>query len=184
MYGLVNRAIQDLVTNRFGLPTWEKVKRAAGVETEVFISNEGYPDEMTYRLVGAAVEVLGMSQHDVLVAFGEHWVLETAAKSYGPMLKAGGDTLKDFLCNLPNFHTRVAMIYPHLQPPRFECSDVTDVDLLLHYHTHRAGLTSFVIGLLHGLGTYFNCPCSSEVVARKDQGADHDIFRVSWAQPA
>lgn len=181
MYGLVNRAIQDLVTKRFSPETWEKIKRLAGVETEIFISNEGYPDEITYRLVGAAVEVLGLSQEEVLIAFGEHWVLETAAKSYGPMLRAGGDTLKDFLCNLPNFHTRVAMIYPHLEPPRFECSEVTNHGLLLHYYTHRPGLTAFVTGLLRGLGRYFDCPCESEVIARKDAGADHDIFRVRWA---
>jgi hypothetical protein len=180
MYGLVNKAIQDLITTRFGVETWEQIKQKAGVDTEVFISNDGYPDEITYQLVGASVEVLGLPAEQILIAFGEHWVVETAAKSYGPMMKAGGASLREFLVNLPNFHSRVFMIYPHLQPPRFECTDVTNEGLTLHYHTHRLGLTSFVTGLLQGLGTYYGTPCTSEVIARKDEGADHDVFAVSW----
>ena len=180
MYGLVNKAIQDLVVTRFGEDKWDAIRTKAGVDTEVFISNDGYPDEVTYQLVGAAVEVLGVPADQILIAFGEHWVLETAAKSYGPMMKAGGDSLRDFLVNLPNFHTRVAMIYPHLEPPRFECSDVTDDGLKLHYHTHRPGLTSFVTGLIQGLGKYYDTACSSEVIERKDEGADHDVFDVRW----
>lgn len=180
MYGLVNRAIQDLITSRFGEAKWDQIKQVSAVDTEVFISNEGYPDEITYRLVAAAVEVLGVPARQILIAFGEHWVLETAAKSYGPMMRSGGVSLKDFLVNLPNFHSRVAMIYPHLEPPRFECSDITDVGLILHYHTHRPGLTDFVTGLLQGLGKYYETPCTSEVIARKEEGHSHDVFAVRW----
>lgn len=180
MYGLVNKAIQDLVVSRFGEEKWEAIRTKAGVETEVFISNNGYPDEITYQLVGAAVEVLGLSAEQIFIAFGEHWILETAAKSYGPMMKAAGDSLREFLVNLPNFHTRVAMIYPHLEPPRFECTEVTEEGLHLHYHTHRPGLTDFVTGLIQGLGKYFDTPCSSEVIERKAEGADHDVFAIRW----
>lgn len=180
MYGLVNKAIEELVVTNFGEDKWDLIKAKAGVDVDVFISNEGYPDELTYKLVGAASEVLGAPAEDILVAFGEHWVLKTAAKSYGPMMKSGGATLKEFLVNLPNFHTRVAMIYPNLEPPRFQCTDVTDEGLHLHYHSHRPGLTSFVTGLLQGLGKLYETPCTSTVVERKDQGADHDVFAVRW----
>ncbi len=184
MYGLVNKAVEDLVASNFGEDQWELVKSKAGVDVDVFISNEAYPDELTYRLVGAASEVLGLPAEEILVAFGEHWVLETASKSYGPMMKSGGSSLKEFLVNLPNFHTRVAMIYPNLAPPRFQCTDVTEDGLLLHYHSHRSGLTAFVTGLLQGLGKLYQTPCSSTLLARKDQGADHDIFAVTWESPA
>jgi F420-0:gamma-glutamyl ligase-like protein len=115
MYGLVNKAVEELVVTNFGEEKWEAIKAKAGVDVEVFISNQAYPDDITYKLVGAASEVLGMAADDILVAFGEHWVLKTAAQSYGPMMKAGGKSLKEFLVNLPNFHTRVAMIYPNLE---------------------------------------------------------------------
>ena len=181
MYGLVNKAVEDLVISNFGEDKWELIKEKAGIEVDGFISNEGYPDEMTYQLVGAASEVLGLPADQILVAFGEHWVLKTAAESYGPMMKSGGATLKDFLVNLPNFHTRVKMIYPNLQPPRFETSDVTDSSLKLHYFTHRPGLSSFVIGLIQGLGKLYESPATATQVASKDAGDDHDAFAVAWA---
>lgn len=181
MYGMVNKAIEDLVVTRFSLEDWNAVKTRAGVEDDIFLSNESYPDSMTYDLVAAASEVLGMPVRDVLVAFGEHWVLVTGKQGYGSMMEASGRTLPEFLINLPTFHTRVAMIFPDLQPPRFACSDVTDDSLVLHYHSHRPGLTDFVVGLLQGLGKMFSTPVGVEVVSRKSEGADHDEFRVNWA---
>ena len=184
MYGLVNKAIEDLVVTHFGEDKWEAIKSKAGVDVDVFVSNEAYPDDMTYDLVSAASEVLGASASSILIAFGEHWVLETAAKSYGSMMKAGGASLKEFLVNLPNFHTRVQMIYPKLQPPRFECSDVGGNSLTLHYFTHRLGLTDFVVGLVQGLGKLYSTPATATVTAAKSAGADHDVFEVTWGAAA
>jgi len=183
MYGLVNKGIEELVVTNFGVEKWELIKLKAGVDVDVFISNEGYPDDLTFKLVGAAVEVLGIPAEDILIAFGEHWVLQTAAQNYGPMMKSGGSSLKEFLVNLPNFHTRVAMIYPNLEPPRFQCTDVMDGGLHLHYHSHRSGLTSFVTGLIQGLGKLYETPCTSTILKRKDQGEDHDVFAVTWNCP-
>ena len=56
MYGLVNKAIEDLVVSNFGEDKWEAIKAKAGVDVEVFVSNEAYPDDITYNLVGAASE--------------------------------------------------------------------------------------------------------------------------------
>lgn len=180
MYGMVNKSIEEMVVSGHGEPVWREIKRKAGVDEEVFISNEGYPDEVTYRLVGAASEVLALPAEKVLHAFGEHWVLHTARKGYGHMLAAGGRTLGDFLTNLPHFHDRVALLYPRLEPPSFEVSDRTDRSLRLHYRTSRAGLTSFVEGLLSGLGQMFQVQSRATLLQSKAAGADHDIFLVEW----
>jgi hypothetical protein len=181
MYGMVNKAIEDLVISNFGADKWQTIKEKAGVEEDVFLSNESYPDKVTYDLVGAASEVIGLPARDILIAFGEHWVLNTARQGYGSMLEANGKTLSEFLINLPSFHTRVAMIFPNLQPPRFNCTEVTENSLLLHYHSHRPGLTDFVTGLLQGLGKMFDTPAEIETIERKADGADHDVFLVRWS---
>ena len=62
MYGLVNKAVEELVVSNFGEDKWELIKSKAGVDVDVFISNESYPDSMTYDLVGAASEVLGAAE--------------------------------------------------------------------------------------------------------------------------
>ena len=180
MYGLVNKAIEDLVVSSFGEDKWEAIKTKAGVDVEVFVSNEAYPDDITYNLVGAASEVLATPARDILIAFGEHWVLKTASHGYGAMMRSGGQSLKEFLINLPNFHTRVQMIYPNLQPPRFECTDIAEDTLRLHYHTHRPGLADFVVGLVQGLGKLYQTPATATLVESKADGADHDVFEVRW----
>jgi Haem-NO-binding len=181
MYGMVNKAVEDLVVKNFGAEKWVAIKEKAGADVDVFLSNEGYPDKLTYDLVGAASEVLGIPARDILIAFGEHWILHTARDGYGSMMEANGRSLPEFLQNLPSFHTRVAMIFPDLQPPRFSCSDVTENSLMLHYHSHRPGLSDFVVGLLQGLGKMFNTPAVVEITERKDDGADHDVFLVRWS---
>ena len=78
MYGLVNKAVVDLVVSKFGQDTWDAIKKKAEVDIDVFVSMEGYPDDITYRLVGAASEILKIPPEAVLEAFGEYWVLYTA----------------------------------------------------------------------------------------------------------
>lgn len=182
VYGMVNKAVEDMVCLNHGEAVWQEIKQKAGIEVDVFMSNEGYPDEMTYRLVGAASDVLGIPAEQVLIAFGEHWVLHTAQEGYGGLMSAGGNNLADFLRNLPNFHTRVAMVFPQLQPPRFECTDITDHSLKLHYFSHREGLAPFVVGLMQGLGRMFQTPVTVQLVQAKAGGGDHDVFDVTWQQ--
>lgn len=184
MYGMVNKAVEEMVCMHHGEAVWEQIKSRAGVDVDVFMSNEPYPDEMTYRLVGAASEVLALPAEEILHAFGEHWVLHTARDAYGGLLQAAGSSLPEFLRNLPNFHSRVAMIFPQLQPPRFECSDVAADSLRLHYFTHRDGLAPFVVGLMHGLGRMYSTPVTVRLAESRADGADHDVFDVRWSAAA
>lgn len=184
MYGLVNKAIEDLVRSRFGGETWEKIKAEAGIDIDVFLSNQSYPDETTYRLVGAATKVLGVEASVVLELFGEHWVLKTAQGGYGDMMATHGRTFPEFLANLPNFHARVSLVFPKLQPPEFNISDQTDDSLRLHYYSHRPGLAPFVVGLIRGLGTMFHVTASATLEQGRESGLDHDIFLVRWSANA
>jgi hypothetical protein len=180
MYGMVNKAVEDMVLMHYDEATWEKIKHGAGVDVDVFISNDAYPDEMTYHLVAAAAETLAMPAEQVLEAFGEHWVLVTAQAGYGDLMGAGGRTLAEFLRNLPGFHARVALIFPNLKPPTFQVSHETANSLHLHYYSHRAGLQPFVLGLVHGLAKRFATAVQVSVIADRRLGADHDAFLVEW----
>ena len=73
------------------------------------------------------------------------------------------------------------MIFPQLKPPRFECTDVGANSLHLHYFTHRPGLAAFVVGLMQGLGKMFGTPVTVRLAASRDDGADHDVFVVTWS---
>jgi hypothetical protein len=155
MYGLVNKAIEALVTEVKGADVWEAVKRKAGVDEPTFISMQSYPDEITYNLVGAASDILEMPAEEILRLFGRHWILYTAQVGYGDLLDINGTTLKEFINNLDAMHSRVASTMPELSPPSFECSDIDENTIEVLYFSDREGLAPMVTGLLEGLGEKF-----------------------------
>lgn len=180
MYGIINRAIEDLVTVNYGADKWLAIKNRSGVDIDYFISNEPYDDEVTYNLAQATADEMDMPIADVLLAFGEWWVLKTGKEKYGSLMQAGGNNLKEFLVNLPAFHNRIMLIYPKLTPPEFKVSDISDNSLLVHYYSKRAGLQYFVKGLLLGLGKMYNVNASVELLESRIEGATHEVYNVSW----
>ena len=180
MYGLVNQAIYELVIEKFGNQVWEKVKNKSGINIDKFLSNESYEDAVTYKLAEAVSEVTNISIGDVLMAFGEYWVLKTGAQKYGALMKAGGENLKEFLINLPNFHSRIMLIFPNITPPEFNITDIKHNSLTLHYYSTREGLTDFMHGLLKGLATMYKVEATIKLLSGKIENKDHDVFEISW----
>ncbi len=181
MYGIVNKAIEELVTAYFGEDKWEAIKERSGIDVEYFISTEPYDDDITYKLAVAVAQEMNITLSEVLIAFGEWWILKTAKEKYGSLLLSGGSTLIDFLEHLPDFHTRIMLMYPKLTPPEFKISNKTSNSIDVHYHSKRLGLQEFVRGLLQGLSKLFNKETQIELIQSRDDGSTHEIFRVSWS---
>ena len=180
MYGIVNKAIEELVVANFGAEKWEAVKNRSGIDIDFFISSEPYDDDITYKLAQAVSEEMDMTLNAVLIAFGEWWVVKTTKEKYGGLMEAGGDDLRQFLINLPLFHNRVMLIYPKLTPPEFKVSDITENSINLHYLSKREGLQDFVRGLIQGLGIMYNTPVSIKLIQTRDEGSSHEIFNIKW----
>jgi hypothetical protein len=180
MYGIVNKAIEDLVKENFGDEKWEAVKTCSNVDVDYFLSNEPYDDDITYKLAGAISEEMDMHVHAVLQALGEWWILRTSKEKYGGLMEAGGNNLKEFLVNLPAFHNRVMLMYPKLTPPEFQVSDIEDNSIHVHYHSKREGLQEFVRGLLSGLAKMYDTEVEIELIQSRNDGESHEIFKVSW----
>ncbi|MCU0548177.1 MAG: heme NO-binding domain-containing protein [Leptolyngbya sp. Prado105] len=182
MYGLVNKAIHDMVCSQFGEETWQQIRQKAEIETDTFLSMEGYPDDVTHRLVRAASVVLGLSSSEIMQAFGEFWVTYTAEEGYGELMEMSGDNLPEFLQNLDALHARVGITFPKLQPPSFDCTKTDDDLLTLEYHSDRAGLAPMVLGLVKGLGSRFDTEVEVAQTQSKEDGADHDEFLIKYKQ--
>jgi Haem-NO-binding len=178
MYGMINKAIHDLVTSRFGAATWQQMCAKAGVTDANFVNMVKYPDETTYKLVGAASEVLNTPAPAILEAFGEYWTVYSAEAGFGHLLDFAGDNLVDFLRNLDNMHTRVALTFPDLKPPSFKVSDIADGSLRLHYYSDRPGLAPLVVGMIKGLGKRFSTKVEIRLDRARTDGHDHDEFVV------
>ncbi len=178
MYGIVNQAIQGLVEENFGTEQWVKIKEKANVSYEYFLNNEAYDDDITYELIGASTEILGWSAQELLTAFGRYWILKVGYEKYGDLMKAGGSNLETFLFNLPNFHGRIMLIYPKLNPPEFKVEKLGDGHLILHYYSSREGLTHFVQGLCFGLAEMFKETINIELISSTNDIMWHDRFEI------
>lgn len=179
MYGLVNQAIQGLVTENFGQEAWAKIKNRAGITQDIFIGSEMYPDETTYHLAAAAAEELKMTLTEVLRAFGRYWILNIAEKKYHSMMESGGTSFSEFLINLPNFHSRVMLMYADIKPPEFRIDQISETKLHLHYFSTRQGLTEFVHGLVMGLAELFKQKIELNCIQQQFTDNEHDIFEIN-----
>lgn len=181
MYGLVNRALAEMVAAEHGDVAWDDVRRTAALDIGEFHAMTQYPDEVTVALVGAASQRLGIEPSAFLCRLGRYWIKYTAKEGYGDLLKLAGGSFPSFLQNLDAMHARVGLSFPELRPPSFRCTDVTEDSLTFHYYSDRDGLTDLVVGLIEGLGELFAIQVGITVTGLKAQGADHDTFRVTYA---
>jgi len=179
MYGLMNKAVEDLCRTKFGDATWDRIRSDAGLPDEPFLLMEQYPDEVTYKLVGSACKVLNLPAEAVLKEFGRFWTIYSAEVGYGELLRTVGRTLPEFLRNLDQMHTRIKLSFPNLKPPSFSVSEETDSSLVLHYYTDRPGLAPLVVGMLPPLGQRFGLVVRV-AASRVDGARPHDQFRLSW----
>lgn len=180
MYGIINKAIEELVVANFGKDKWEIIREKSGIEVDFFISSEPYDDDITFKLALAVSEEMKMTLADVLVAFGEWWVMKTTKEKYSGLMESGGTNFKEFIMNLPNFHNRVMLIFPKLSPPEFKITDATDTSVNLHYLSSRIGFQEFVRGLIQGLAKMFDTKVVIELVQSRNDGFSHEIFKITW----
>lgn len=176
MYGIVNRAVEELIIERFGLDKWEEIKLKAGFNSEGFMTLKPYPDELTFKLVGAASEILNVPADKLLEAFGEYWILYTAEKGYGEMLNLAGDSFPAFLKNLNMLHGRVSNLMPELAPPQFECRNEKQNSIELLYRSHRNGMIPMLYGLIKGLAKRFD----NEVVIEEIESSVDENTTVTF----
>jgi hypothetical protein len=181
MYGIVNRAIEELIIEKFGLDKWEEVKLKAGFNSEGFMTLKPYPDQLTFKLVGAASEILNVPADTLLEAFGEYWILYTAEKGYGEMLNLAGDSFPAFLKNLNMLHGRVTNLMPELAPPQFECRNEQENSIELIYRSHRAGMIPMLYGLIKGLAKRFNKEVKISELESKQEENTTITLHLEWS---
>ena len=178
MYGLVNRAIEQLVLSLKGEAGWRGVCAHAGLAADGFVSMQTYDDDVTFRLVQSVSARLGLPPEQVLEAFGEYWITYTAEEGYGELMAAGGNNLREFLGNMNDMHARVETIFPQLRPPTIRVEDVSDTEYRIHYLSEREGLAPMVVGLVKGLAKRFGQSIEVMQVQFKADVNGEDVFTV------
>ncbi|XP_070072701.1 guanylate cyclase soluble subunit beta-1 [Drosophila takahashii] len=172
-YGFVNYALELLVLKHFGEEIWEKIKKKAMVSMEgQFLVRQIYDDEITYNLIGAAVEILNIPADDILELFGKTFFEFCQDSGYDKILQVLGATPRDFLQNLDALHDHLGTLYPGMRAPSFRCTE-KDGELLLHYYSERPGLEHIVIGIVKAVASKLHgVEVEIDIVKRKGEPID------------
>ncbi len=115
----------------------------------------------------------------LLEEVGFYWTT-SAINPYKQMFEMSGETFIEFIKKLNDLHTRVGEVMPDLIPPSFSVTEETDTTFILHYHSKRDGLWPMVLGLIRGLGKRFDTEVEISHLAGKEDGLDHDQFKVRY----
>jgi len=180
VYGMINKSIEALITTQYGEDAWNEIVAEAGIGRPDYVLMRNYDDEETYKLVGAATKVLGVSSEDVLESFGAYWV-GYAEIGYGELLRFTGETFAEFVSNLDEMHARIKLAFPELRPPSFTSIPHHDGTLEIHYRSERDGLQPVVRGVLHGLAKRMGITLTIRETTDPTDG--HSIFYVVPSGP-
>ncbi len=184
MYGMINQAIEKLVVEQHGTAAWRRICAEAEVTDRDFISLQSYPDEVTFRLVGAAARVLEAPPEAILEAFGESWTDYAKTTAFSRLMQFAGRTFPDFVASLDQMHAKIKFSLPELEPPSFRVTEQTDRSFRLHYYSKRAGLAPLVKGMLRGVGRIYAVDVDIRLDRPRGDGQDHDEFVVVYAPAA
>jgi hypothetical protein len=179
MLGMINHAIEEMVTERLGAAAWDRVKASVGFTDPIFVVMKPYPDELTYALVGAVAAEARMPATDVLRDFGRFWITYSDRQPWGKVMRSMGSDLRSLLLALDAMHARIEISFPGVTMPHFRVEE-RGAGLRVHYFSPRPGLAPFVLGALEGLGALYREPVSVTQSADRAGGAAHDVFDVAF----
>ena len=182
MLGMVNHALQQMVTERLGAPAWESMRSELGIEDRVFVVMRQYPDELTYRIAGAVAARLGVPLPDALQAFGHYWMGYAERQPWGKVLHSMASSTRELIPALNELHSRIALAFPGVTMPQFRSEPAAGGALRVHYFSPRPGLAPFVLGVLEGIGAMFGEVIQVTQVERREDGAPHDVFLVEFPE--
>lgn len=178
MYGMVNKFISTTVVKRYGQSAWDQISDKLDDSAEFFIEVQPYSDDVTFGIVGAAIQHLNVDLASFLKEMGEDWVAETAQGSYQAMYSLVDGGAYEFISNLNNMHQVISAQMTELIPPSFLCTKGSDGSIEVQYFSSRAGLEPFVEGLLLGVCKHFDEPADVVTVAVKDDSQPYSVFKI------
>jgi hypothetical protein len=151
MYGMINQAIRDLVLEHHGEDGWARVRARCRLPSDRFPILGALDDQVTYTMITAASLMFDVDEGEMYRRVGAWWVHWAAANGYAALLDAYGSDVGALLDAMDRFHDSLVPHMPHATPPRLGV-ERTPSGFRLRYHSERADLLPFLVGIIEGLG--------------------------------
>jgi hypothetical protein len=177
MKGIVFTEFLELVEDKFGLETVDKVISTCDLETNGAYTSIGtYDHKEMFQMVRVLSKIEDISVSELLITYGEHF-FTILAKGYPQFLDNKGFIA--FLESIDNYiHPEVLKLYPQAELPRFESelNEKSD-ELTIVYKSVRA-MSDFAIGLIKGAAKFYGNKIDVQVTEMRENG-QHVTLKVA-----
>ncbi|MGJ8544825.1 MAG: heme NO-binding domain-containing protein [Sulfitobacter sp.] len=153
MHGLINRSIQNYVTDRYGPRIWARATELAELEGANFEAMLVYEDAITPRLLDAAAQVLGRGREELMEDIGTYLVSHVEAVRR--LLRFGGVNFEEFLHSLDDLPDRARLAVSDLILPGIELRELERGRFRLDCESHVAGIGFVLMGVLRVMADDF-----------------------------
>jgi len=164
MKGIIVQCLKETVISKFGIDVWEKSLVKAGFKAGTIFTPAGNIDDEEFKnLIRSLCLELNTSCDKLTEEFGDHWVNNFSQRMYSH-LYLKHKKAKDFLLDMDHIHVSTTKNIENAHPPRFEYEWKDEHTLIMHYKSHR-GLINILVGLIKGVGKYYNEEFTVEINA-------------------
>ena len=151
MHGLVNRSIQNFVSDCYGRQAWVEVTARADLPFVDFEAMLVYDKVYTPQVLDAMEEVLGRSREDMLEDFGTYLVSHSRLESARRLLRFGGEDFEDFLDSLDDLPDRIRLAVADLSLPDLDLQSGENGHHILVCKAPIVGFGHVVLGVLRAM---------------------------------
>ncbi len=151
MHGLINRSIQCFIRDTYGHKKWDEITARAGLGFSSFEALLSYADELSYRVMDVASEILATPRETLLEDMGTYIVTHPNLEPVRRILRFGGETFLEFLLSLDDLRDRARMAVPDLCLPRLEVRETPDNIVTFRCAGACQGFGYVLMGLLRAM---------------------------------
>jgi len=173
MKGIVFTEFLELVEEKFGLPTVQRIIDGCDLKTEgVYTSVGTYDHKEMGLMISKLSEIEGIPVENILQDYGQFF-FTVLSQSYPQFM--GDHDLFSFFKTIDNYiHPEVLKLYPDAELPRFDAKVISTNELILVYQSSRK-MADFAVGLIYGAGDYFGEKLRVEKMQILDNGSRVDL---------
>lgn len=158
MHGVFHKGLKDFVVDEYGDEVWAEARASSGVDRQVYLAINYYPDEEFISLVETVGALVDDSPFDLLEGFGA-FVADRLLDTYGRVVDDEW-TAMDLLERVESeVHTSLREHNEDLSPPELSVSRRGADEAIIVYQSPRR-LCPIAIGLIVGVGDHLDEPLS------------------------
>lgn len=151
MHGLINRSLQSFLSDTYGVPTWQAIRKAAGLTVDGFEALLVYPDALTDAVINSAAMLLEKPRETLLEDLGTYLVSHKNLEALRRLLRFSGVSFVDFLHSMEDLPEHGRLGVPDLDLPEFKLIEDAAGEFTLQITPLIAGVGHVVVGLLRAM---------------------------------